>query len=88
MASQDVFVGIDVACASGKRLPLCIVSHGHPLMPLEIPKELAVLVPRGLGNRQIASANPFREHAKAVVSALQEIAWKLRWEVHPRQMLL
>jgi hypothetical protein len=35
---KGVYVGIDVACALGKRLPICVVSAGHPLMPLAIPK--------------------------------------------------
>ena len=36
MSSLSVYVGIDVACAIGKRLPICVVSAGPPLMPLKI----------------------------------------------------
>jgi hypothetical protein len=49
--SLPVYVGIDVACAVGKRLPVCVVSAGHPLMPLTIPTHLATLLPRGRGGR-------------------------------------
>jgi hypothetical protein len=41
--SDSVYVGIDVACAVGKRLPICVVSAGHPLIPMTIPKHLAAL---------------------------------------------
>jgi hypothetical protein len=71
--SSSVYVGIDVACALGKRLPICVVSAGHPLMPLAIPKHLAALIPRGVGNKEIATVAPFHEAALGVVSAINRI---------------
>ncbi len=48
---MSVYIGIDVACSVGKRLPICVVSGGYPLIPLMIPKHLAGLIPRGVGNK-------------------------------------
>jgi hypothetical protein len=36
-------------------------------MPLMIPKHLATLLPRGLGNKEIAAVAPFRDAASGVV---------------------
>ncbi len=55
MSSPSVYIGIDVACAMGKRLPICAVSPGRPLLPLTIPKRLAALIPRGVGNAAVAA---------------------------------
>lgn len=81
MQAPPVFVGIDVACATRKRLPICIVSATHPIMPLTIPKHLAVLIPRGLGNKEIMSATPFHEAAQGVANALQKIQTEMGWQV-------
>ena len=37
------------------RVPKCVVSAGPTLMPLAVPKQLAGLIPRGVGNREIAA---------------------------------
>jgi hypothetical protein len=71
--SSSVYVGIDVACAVGKRLPICVVSTGCPLMPLTIPKHLAGLIPRGVGNKEITAAAPFQAAARDVVSTINRI---------------
>jgi predicted nuclease with RNAse H fold len=72
--SSAIYVGIDVACAKGKRLPICIVAAGDPVLPLKIPKHLDAAIPRGLGNKEVTSAAPFRECARKVVDALNCIS--------------
>ena len=81
MPSLPVYVGIDVACAIGKRLPICVVSADHPLMPLTIPKHLATLLPRGLGNKEIAAAAPFQDAARGVVSTIKRIVIEMGWQI-------
>src|SRR5580692_7195166 len=81
MSSSAVHIGIDVACARGKALPICVVSAGPPVLPLGIPNELAALIPRGLGNREINSAVPFREAALGVVAAIARIVSEMKWTV-------
>ena len=81
MPPSSVHIGIDVACAVGKRLPICVVSAGHPLMPLTIPKHLAGLVPRGVGNKEIAAVTPFQESARGVASTINRIVDEMGWEV-------
>ena len=81
MPSSSVFIGIDVACAVGKRLPLCVVAADYPLMPLTIPKHLAGLIPRGVGNREIIAAAPFEESARGVASAIARIRDEMGWKV-------
>jgi predicted nuclease with RNAse H fold len=76
-----VYVGIDLACAAGKRLPICMVSAGPPLMPLTIPKHLGRLIPRGVGNREVTAVAPFREAARGVASAINRIADEMGWQV-------
>jgi predicted nuclease with RNAse H fold len=79
--SLSVYVGIDVACALGKRLPICVVSAGRPLMPLMIPEHLATLLPRGLGNKEIAAAAPFQDAARDVVGAIKRIVIEMGWRI-------
>jgi predicted nuclease with RNAse H fold len=81
MSSVPVFVGIDVACAVNKRLPICIVSAGWQLTPMMIPKNLAAKIPRGVGNKEITAGTPFREAAHGVASALKSIASNMGWQV-------
>ncbi len=81
MSTISVFVGIDVACAINKRLPICVVSTGPKLMPLAIPGLLARHIPRGLGNKEIVAAEPFREATRGVVSAIVHIANQMAWNV-------
>ena len=79
--STPVYVGIDVACARGKRLPICVVSGRRPLNPLMIPKHLAELIPRGVGNREIIATAPFQQSASGVVKAIKRIAVEMEWQV-------
>ncbi len=81
MVSSAVFIGIDVACAQNKKLPICVVSAAHPLTPLAIPTSLSATIPRGLGNREITSAAPFRQAAGDVVAAINRIIKEMNWTV-------
>lgn len=81
MPSLSIYVGIDVACAVGKRLPICVVEAGQPLMPLGIPSRLAAAIPRGLGNKEILSAEPFSDAASKVLGAIKSIAHEKDWRV-------
>lgn len=77
---SNVFVGIDVACAKKKRLPVCIsFLRGKQLVPLQLERELWNRLPRGLGNCEIASAMPFRESASLLATALRDIFLKQSW---------
>ena len=50
-------------------------------MPLTIPKHSAGLIPRGVGNKEIAAAAPFKEAARSVVSAINRIVIEMEWQV-------
>ena len=50
-------------------------------MPLTIPKNLAGLIPRGVGNKEVTASAPFRESARSVVSALNRIMGEMEWKV-------
>lgn len=76
----SVFIGIDVACAKQKRLPICFArSTNGQLEPVELPKEMIGLIPRGLGNRAVLDANPFVEAATATASAVENICAQMGW---------
>jgi hypothetical protein len=79
--TSPVYIGIDVACAAGKKLPICEVSAGHPLMPLAIPTHLTVLIPRGAGNKEIAATRPFKKVAQGVASTIKRIVDEMGWKV-------
>lgn len=81
MGAFPVYIGIDVACAVGKKLPVCVVSAGHPLMPLVVPRHLAGLIPRGAGNKEILAAKPFQKTARGVVNAINRIVDENAWKV-------
>ena len=68
-------------CQGGKRLPICVVSAGPTLMPLVVPKQLAGLVPRSVGNREIAAVSPLQEAARSVASAITSIVREMGWNV-------
>lgn len=73
---MDVFIGIDVACAKGKYLPLVICSkEGGRLLPLPLAN-CQIKPPRGLGNaltlhdkRNEAFASDVANYIKAVCDA-------------------
>lgn len=79
VSASTVYVGIDVACAVGKQLPICVISSSDPPVPLRIPRCLVAGIPRGLGNREITSARPFVDAAEAVAGALKRIADEMNW---------
>ncbi|WP_333669626.1 DUF429 domain-containing protein [Elioraea tepidiphila] len=81
MTLSTVYLGIDVACRKGGRLPLCVVSNGAKVEPLEIPKHLHSLVPRGVGNQEIVADSPFRDAARGVAQAIRQIATEERWHI-------
>lgn len=63
-----------MACARRKHLPLCIAFRdGRRLVPLQVPRSIAEQVPRGLGNAEIATSEPFRDAANEVGIALKKI---------------
>ena len=77
---RSVFIGIDVACGAGKRLPLCAAAAGPRLRPLALPAAVAALIPVGLGNRAIADPAPFEAPARAIAQALagaREHGWSI-----------
>jgi hypothetical protein len=79
--NRVVYIGIDVACAAGKRLPLCAVSGCDPITPLKIPAYLSGAIPRGLGNREIVAPAPFQKAALDVATALVRIADEMEWRI-------
>jgi hypothetical protein len=81
MPSTSVYIGIDVACALGKRLPVCIVVAGPRLVPLKVPSELATLIPRGVGNKEIFMATPFHDSALGVAKSIAYILNEMGWKV-------
>jgi predicted nuclease with RNAse H fold len=78
---SPVYLGIDVSCALRKRLPICVLSAGRPMMPLAIPKHLAILIPRGVGNKEITAGTPFQEVAQGVLNAITHIVDEMGWKV-------
>ncbi len=81
MPSTSVYVGIDVACAVGKRLPICVVSAGNRLALQAMPMHLMADIPRGGGNQEIRTPDPFQKAATDVVTAISRIADKMAWQV-------
>ncbi len=81
MQSISVFMGIDVACAKRKRLPICAVAQGFPLRPLPIPKQLVELIPLGVGNREIIETAPFHQAAQGVVGGIDRILNVTGWNL-------
>lgn len=75
---MEVFVGIDVACAKSKRLPICVArKEGNKLIPLEFRAEL----PRGPGNIEITKSQPFRGLAKSIAFGFEEVCREKGWHV-------
>jgi predicted nuclease with RNAse H fold len=75
---MDIFIGIDVACAKAKPLPICIVKEeGDKVVPMEFREEL----PRGPGNIEITKPRPFRALAKLVAIRLAETCKEKGWHI-------
>ena len=83
MASATrIFVGIDVACAQRKRLPICVAGfRGDRLESLELPPEIARALPLGPGNIEILQDAPFRSAAVMLAGTLDRGAKKHNWEI-------
>jgi len=70
-----IFIGIDVACAKGKRLPICCVTKkGRRIEPIDLPDDVKGAIPRGPGNIEIQQPQPFRSLAAEVAGALYKLA--------------
>jgi hypothetical protein len=82
MPAASVYVGIDVACARGKRLPICVVTGSDRLTPLTISNRLADLIPRGVGNSEILTSSPYHQTAREVVSAIRRIESEMGWRMN------
>ncbi len=81
MSPTPVHIGIDVACGKGKPLPICVVEGGPRLMPLDLPTDLAALIPKGPGNEAVATDRPFAATAQRVAIALRTIAAERNWRI-------
>ncbi len=79
---QPVFIGIDVACAKGKRLPVCVAyRENRKLIPIDVREQLARHICRGPGNREILAENPFVSLAGSVASALDKLSSEMHWQI-------
>jgi Protein of unknown function (DUF429) len=79
---MDVYVGIDVACAKGKALSICFVTQVQGSLRILNPRSTFLrTVPRGLGNREILSGNPFHEVAKQTALAFQTLTDQTGWRI-------
>ena len=77
-----VAVGIDVACAKRKALPVCVISINTGIArPLDLPKDLLETFPRGCGNAEITQPFPFRAAAARVAASLAEAARRMDWTI-------
>ena len=80
--SADVYVGIDVACAKRKPLPICFAAlEGGRLRPLAVPVDCTRKFPRGKGNVEVREPDPFAADAVALRRAIQETADILGWRI-------
>lgn len=79
---MDVYVGIDVACAKRKPLSICFVSKAHGRLGiLKPPTSFLQSVPRGLGNVEVLSENPFRIAAQQTALAFQTLISQTGWKI-------
>jgi predicted nuclease with RNAse H fold len=79
---KDVFVGIDVACARAKRLPICFsAKDGRRLVPLEIAADVSKGMPRGLGNAEVRQRLAFRAAAAALSDTIDSICREMGWRI-------
>jgi predicted nuclease with RNAse H fold len=79
---MNVYVGIDVACAKRKPLPICFVTHAEgKLKILSPPEEFLELVPRGVGNAEVLNKHPFRVVAEQTARAFQCLIERFGWKI-------
>jgi predicted nuclease with RNAse H fold len=75
---MDIFVGIDVACARSKPLPICIVQvENDRVVPLEISERVHC----SPGNAEISEENPFRALASNIASIVQQACEIKGWRI-------
>lgn len=80
LSPTPIFVGIDVACARKKRLPVCLAQLiGSRLEPVDPPPEFTRALPLGRGNEEIRNADPFKSAAVEVAETLVRGAKKYSW---------
>lgn len=78
----QVFVGIDVACAKKKRLPVCFVENtGNRPVPLQLNRTMLDFFPRGEGNTEVLKERPFDVKAERVALTLREIGKLKGWKI-------
>ncbi len=78
----NVYVGIDVACAKNKSLPICFVTYeAGKLKTLQPPDSFLELIPRGLGNREIENEHPFCAAADQTASVFQSLGERFDWNI-------
>ena len=76
-----IFVGIDVACANNKPLPICFARHdGDRLVPMPIRREL-LKFPRSRGNVEICENEPFKTLAADVVLSIKAFVESQKWKI-------
>ena len=76
VSSSPVYVSIDVACATGKRLPICFVRPGEPLTPQTRRVTLARRFPRFWVTGRLRSRIHTGDEAHNVAAALNGLARK------------
>ena len=82
MPKTPVFVGVDVACAKGKRLPVCVAARiKGRLEPRPIPDGESALSWTGKGNIEVKEDDPFGDSAKELVDALRRAADAEGWDI-------
>lgn len=72
---EPAFVGIDVAIAKQKRLPVCIaVKRDGQLLPLPLGKLGSLRPPLGMGNRNVVNRRTTRQFASNAVRYVKAVA--------------
>jgi len=79
---MNVYVGIDVACAKRKPLPICFVTYAKGnLKILPPPTNFLERVPRGSGNIEVLNRFPFRAAAEQTARAFQWLGKQFGWKI-------
>ena len=81
MASEVVVIGIDVAMAKGKSLPICVAALRDRLTPLMLVQEPGTGIPAGVGNQEIELEEPFQALADRVAARIAAFVDQRRWQV-------
>lgn len=82
VSATPIFVGIDVACAKKKPLPVCFAwLNGHRLEPVDPSPEFIRECPTGPGNIEISKVDPFGCAARKFAEALDHGAKERSWNI-------